>query len=557
MKLAPIVCVSVLGVPAFTQQSGAVAQGFGEIRGRVVEATTNQGIAAVRIFVYYWPPGAPSAVSREIANTTTDGQGSFRFQPDKEGAYSFGALKDGYSVLTNNAVPGTGRIMSVEVRKGDSLHEIQFLMGRSGQISGKLVDWDSGEPIANREVVAESILYLREMPRVMYGRQATTDKQGEFVVSGLDPGKYVIAFNQRLTSRPILQADPPAREANRIDEDYQRSFWPGGGTLDDMLPASLISGGAVDLGTIRIRKEPFYRVHVSLSKGDCAPEQRAEVFSARVDHAFAGQMNIGDIACGQEFLVKGYEQGHYDLVLTQGKGPARTRSLLSFDVVDKNLDFIATLAHGVDIDGTIVAAEGATKIAFENLKVGMSSLEGAGFPDERIPVSPDSKGKFKLVNQPPAGKFAVGLVQVQRGSYYIKEIRANGAAMADGFLTLNPYSPAQSIEIVVDDQPATVAGGVREGENAVNRPYVTLAPWPLPSQIYYANLKTMTGDSEGKFRFTGLAPGEYRAIAVAEADPNVLEQPGVLRRLAERAEKIELQRGGVATISLKLSDVSH
>lgn len=65
-----------------------------------------------------------------------------------------------------------------------------------------------------------------------------------------------------------------------------------------------------------------------------------------------------------------------------------------------------------------------------------------------------------------------------------------------------------------------------------------------------------TGDNEGRFQITGLAPGEYRVLAVLSAPIADGLEPtkDILPRLWYRAEKLTLRRGSSPTLALKLAD---
>ena len=120
-------------------------------------------------------------------------------------------------------------------------------------------------------------------------------------------------------------------------------------------------------------------------------------------------------------------------------------------------------------------------------------------------------------------------------------------------ITLGGGSGAQSLEIVVDDRPATLTGMVTENDRPVSKSYVVLVRWPLTAEFVYRRLESAEGADDGQFRLTDLAPGEYRAIAVSQTNRDKLDEPGVLQRLLTGTDSITLGRGSVRAITLKLS----
>jgi len=172
------------------------------------------------------------------------------------------------------------------------------------------------------------------------------------------------------------------------------------------------------------------------------------------------------------------------------------------------------------------------------------------------PVTVDSEGRFQLMGRSPLEKFLIWLI-APGGVDYVKQIRFNGRAVTGNPITLDGSAGAQSLEIVVDDQPATIAGTVSDGDHRVSKPYILLTKWPMPAELAYARPQGTDGDDDGQFRFTAMVPGEYRAIAVSQSNRDVLDEPGVLQRFLSNAETITLTRGGVQAITLKLVDPSR
>jgi hypothetical protein len=63
---------------------------------------------------------------------------------------------------------------------------------------------------------------------------------------------------------------------------------------------------------------------------------------------------------------------------------------------------------------------------------------------------------------------------------------------------------------------------------------------------------TATGDDQGKFQFTGLAPGEYRMVALLSQDEFTNRAPGVLEAALAAAGKIEIGPNGLRSVSIEI-----
>jgi hypothetical protein len=228
---------------------------------------------------------------------------------------------------------------------------------------------------------------------------------------------------------------------------------------------------------------------------------------------------------------------------------------LTFDIVNKDVKLTASLARVSNIEGRLVAADGAGKIPFEKLRI-MAVPASATGPLLAGPVTVDPEGRFQLMGRSPFEKFLIWMIAPDGTRDYVKEIRFNGRIVTDP-IALDGSSGTQSLEVVVDDQPATITGVVSDGDHSVSKPYVLLIRWPMPAELAYARPQGAAGDDGGQFRFTDLVPGEYRAIAVSQSNRDMLDEPGVLQRFLSSAETITLSRGGVQAITLKLVDPSH
>jgi hypothetical protein len=61
------------------------------------------------------------------------------------------------------------------------------------------------------------------------------------------------------------------------------------------------------------------------------------------------------------------------------------------------------------------------------------------------------------------------------------------------------------------------------------------------------------GDDAGRFRLAGLAPGEYRVVALRSLDPST--NNAALERALSAAKKIEVGPNGIQNVTLEVTDV--
>jgi hypothetical protein len=165
----------------------------------------------------------------------------------------------------------------------------------------------------------------------------------------------------------------------------------------------------------------------------------------------------------------------------------------------------------------------------------------------------DPAGTFRIFGAPgERGRISViGLAD----KFYIKEIRYNDLVVPDGIITFTAGAPTV-LEIVVDDQAATLTGSVAELDKVTGRVSVVAVKWPMPPEVSSMPSLLLTianggADEQGRFRIGGLAPGEYRVFALTE---DLRRRLGAeeLARVLNRAEKVTVERGSSQSVSLKI-----
>jgi hypothetical protein len=339
-----------------------------------------------------------------------------------------------------------------------------------------------------------------------------------------------------------------------MDLDYEQSYWPGGGGLDTALPIAVGSGAVVEVGRLALRRVPYYSVRVSFPAGGCEPGERASV-GFTVGRGF--HFGLGRIPCNKDFLVRGFAPGSHKMeVVVERPRESRVGGLVAFDILDQNLNVSIPLVRGVTIDGRVVPVEGASKPALDKMRISTVPLAGARYADEAF-ATLDDQGKFRFVNA-RSPEYKLRISGVPR-SHYIKEVRYNGIAVRgnpqERRMLLDPSAMGHSLEIVVDDKPASLIGSVTDRDRAVREPHVVLIPWPLSSPEALWPVLEATGDEDGKFQFRGLAPGEYRILAVSPAAQEKLSEPNILNRLLVNAKAITLGASAFQTVPLELTEI--
>ena len=500
-----------------------------EIRGVVTDPNLNIGVAGAQITLFEFLLNAERTVVRtQIATTSTDTRGEFRLPLEHFGQYFIEVKKEGYSVpfFGGGGVSPNGAAASVDIDRDHPTPDLRFSLSLPGEITGKVVDED-GNPVAGLRVGIQKAPIPSDMESA-----AVTNQDGSFTTKKLSPGQYLVRLSPKAGDFETVTDTFSEGDLKIVDQDIDST---------PSVPVPVSPGATANTGTLTIRKVPYYRAHVSVPSIDCQPKESWMV--SVLPRNIRVALRYVSVPCGNEFLVRNLKPGSYWFAIRSDK-PSRW-ALAAVDVTRQNVDVSMAISPTAEIHGRFVGAEGVTLPKFQRVGIMM-------------------RGRFDSAvgAVDPEGKFAVrnlwGLshdlsVQGLGGRYYVKEIRYNGVVMADGMITPVPGAPAQDLEIVLDDQPATITGTVRDGDKPVSKPFVLVLKWPFTAGDPLLNSEHPAADDQGRFQISGLAPGEYRVIALTK---NIVNTQ-ISDQLLSRAEKVTLERGSLKDISLKRIDPSQ
>jgi hypothetical protein len=522
-----------------------------EVRGVVLEPGTNQPVIGAEASLYFLGETRPTirvglGHLSALDTTQTDATGAFTFHPEKLGFYSVGVKKDGYSKPRRGEGVDSKDITLTEARPSGEVH---LALSRPGQLSGTVVDATTGLPIPKFSLMVAAVQTLSGFRSAM-GPIVTTNVEGEFTASNLTAGEFVVITVPQSERKTLVRTKFAEGDLKSIKEDYEQSYWPGGHGLDTALPVVITSGVSVNIGKVQARKIQYFSVHVHIPAGSCGAGDTMVVFTQayRVVAPFAD-----DVPCSSELLVSGIPPGSDRLVLTTNKRTAATRETASvpFVIKDENLELTAPMERGVSIDATFVAADRARAPDFTRLGLTLYPIDALPMVDIISVRKADAAGRIKYVGVPRVSQKI--LIAGLEAGYYVKEIRYNGIAIADMVLPLENESMGRNLTIVIDDKPAAIIGTVMEGNKPVSEPYVIAAKWPLPDGNSPYQPARASGDANGSFRFLGLAPGEYRVLALRSQEEDDDRAPGTLERALEIAKKVEVGPSAIQNVTIEPS----
>jgi hypothetical protein len=472
----------------------------------------------------------------------TNARGEFAVRLPKEGAYLVSARLDGY--FADRFGSSEGRV--------DADHPVMRVrldMLRFAEMTGRVLDAETGEPVRGVAVVpvqrgfsvdgtsSWTSLYtaVTSNPAAQDALRAAvarlrTDANGIFRVRELRPGTYLAAVFDPQAS----DSKYSPQEAKVIDTEYERVFWPGGLPADAAVAQEVRSGGVFNVGDIRLKKVPFYRVHVRIPQGACPEGESVRVSVLQRNLA---PRPAGVFPCGSDVLLRGFEPGSYTLYAVsdwQGERDnveAAVWATAPFTIDKENGEVTLELRRGVVLKGRIVAGEGMKETP---ARLPLTSrpgdiVEGSRPPAEEF-IEWGENGEFRMAVG--GGRQTVVGPRMIKDAY-IGKVYYNGSPARDLTIDAQP-GEKQTLEVIVENKFASLEGSI---EGPASGPQAMLALWQKEdtSPVYFPV------NASGVFQLR-VPPGEYRVA---------LTLNGLTRDAMSGAQNVVLTAGETAKVTLK------
>ncbi|MEO8096137.1 MAG: carboxypeptidase-like regulatory domain-containing protein [Acidobacteriota bacterium] len=519
-----------------------------EIRGVVQEYGSNTPIAGAQVTLSEFVVVDNNVVRKEILSAFSGNNGEYSFKPGSLGRFYVDVSKDGYFGMASlmqgaDIFPGGGDGRPVDVTAAKPVADEGFTLVRPGTLTGRVVD-ENGKAMAGLRVG------LVPPPQVFapLGLNAVTGADGGFTFTKLVPGAYVVRTGSTTGDYPTAIEYTEAA-AKIVDQDLETSYWPGG-TRDakSALPVQVVPSAPSNVGTLRVRKVPYYRVQLTSTVNCAANDTWSSLLFDPEDTNPAFRYEVRP--CRKTTLLRNVRPGTYEFAAWSGKlGESGEWTLAPIVVTNRNITVPLIFSPSVDVPIQVSMNDAKPLPAFNGLRVFLRPPE-MGLPADRGALPVDGNGGLVVSGM----KWPRQTLSVQGlpGAFFIKELRYNRTVLSS---TTFQVIPSATLEIILEDNAASLAATVTDRERPVVGAVVILAKWPLAEPltrvgtnapfVFYGNT-----DTQGRLQLSGLGPGEYRVGAV----PREAATAEVLERLVRNGEKLTLGRGVQHTLQLKLTD---
>jgi Carboxypeptidase regulatory-like domain len=519
-----------------------VHTGTAVIKGRVVEAASNQPVRRVRVH-------AASTALRDGRTAYTDGDGRYELKALPAGHYTVTAFKPTYV----NAAYGQPRLLelgsSIDVPDGQTLDHIDLGLVRAGVLAGTITD-EFGEPVADTQVMAMRYQFVQGTRRLMPAGSRMTNDVGEFRVFGLAPGQYYLAAT--------LRSDQTATANDR--ETYATTYYPGTPSLSGAQALTISQGQTISGMRMPLLPVRSVRVSGEVSDSSGAPLTGAFVSAEVPIGAAAISSKGGAVMPDGTFSIAGMAPGDYVLRVStniragDGEGAAMPLTVGTADITDVHV----VTSKPSSITGRVLIDRGElgnrTGSTFRLMTLAANAAEaavnGAGNGNGTA-VKDDFT--FELRARP-------GHVFIRSNTpeWFLRSVRVNGVDVKDSGIEIRPNQALSDVEVELTHRQPEITGAVKTAEGIVTRnAFVVVFPQDRQHWGYLSRYVRMSRPNPDNQYRVQAPPGEYLAIAVDVLEEGEWSEPDFLERVRERAVRFSLAEGDHKPLDLTLVSLAR
>jgi protocatechuate 3,4-dioxygenase beta subunit len=478
----------------------------------------------------------------------TDTRGRYRFDRLSPGEYTVRARKYGF-IQEQYALDGTPSAGRFTVQKGQAL-SVDVMLTRGASISGTIVD-EFGEPVQD---VAVNVLPIQPV----IGRQglrlgsrsgsSRTDDRGQYRVSGLQPGIYVV--------QAVVGA------ALSSTSGYLPLFYPGTQSVDQATTTKVDFRTAATGIDLALRSAAAHTVSGVVVDSSGRPPLRGEVTLAVSERSGAIQTEPvrTNVRTDGSFELTNVGPGDYVVQATgtvARSAPAPSQQFgMSFITVTNNpLRMELRLAPGAALKGRVryegVPAGPAPILTLSVLPADRDRAPLRGYAPTGFNVASD--GSFES-----RGVFGPALIraQPQQNDWYLKSVIVHGQEIVDTPFDFGTGGNFSDIQVLISALGATVTGRVTDERAAPVRDSSVIVFSTFRDRWIDGSrwVKRSQSAENGAFTVTGLPPGDYWVAAVPRLDrtAELVPDPDVLDALSLRGVRISLGEGQSQELTLRL-----
>jgi hypothetical protein len=513
------------------------------LSGTAVDAVTGEPLSKVRILAE-----GNNDDSGATPTTTSDAKGQFTLIDINAGRYKLRGRRNGFLDTYYGARRAEGNGTPIVLAPGQRMTNLVLKLTPAGVIAGTVRDAD-GEPLSRITVTVHRVKYENGRRRMVRVAGAYADDLGQYRIPDLPPGKYYIYAESKKAREFGQEADPVTADHSPKDAPRALTLLPAiYPSMQEVGPGARVTG--VD---IMLPRSATVAV-----KGHVTPPPGMQVNNLTLQNTESEELGLRLVtgANGKgEFEFREVPPGNYTLIASAT--PPEKPFNGTFEMFPENLKTRTQVQVGTThVTGLGVTMEAGAQIAGRIVVDGDQKAKLGGnliqFDDGRS----EAVSAFVLDDNTFQWALPPGHYQVSASDFaddlVVRSMRAGGRdILTEGLVVSEPGKIA--IEIVLAHDGGKVEGTVLSAdEKAVPGATILLVPenrLRARTDLFHQG----ESDQYGRFSFTGITPGEYKAFAWDDVEPGIWWDPEFLKKYESQGETVKVDAKGKLTTNVHLA----
>jgi hypothetical protein len=513
------------------------------IRGHVFGADTGQPLRKAQVRLSGTEPSTGGRYENRLA--TTDAGGAYELKDLPAGKYLVTANKGGYVGMSVGQVRPNEPGKAITLAAGELRERVDLSLLRGGVITGRVVD-EYGEPLSSIEIEAMRSDMVNGRRQMVPTRGASTDDLGEFRIFGLSPGQYYV----QATWRGMTPVVAPGARADD-ETGYATTFFPGTSATNEAQRLTVGSGQTISDVAFAMVPAKVARVSGTAVDSHGRPAQGMVTLSRQQSGAVQSGFSMGaPIRPDGTFAFANLAPGDYTLrARLTGAKPEFADLNIAVAGVDLTDVRLITVPPSSATGRIVVDAAAAQLLASATLSV--IPVDPSGRNPGSVPARVGDDLTFTV-------QAAAGLMQLlvigQPAGFGVRAIRVGGVEVTDSGVEFKPGRDISGLEIELTNRLTVVSGLVSDSRGDTAKDYSVIV-FPQDPSRWKARSRYMKAgrpDEDGRFKISGLPPGEYYAIAMDRTDNVAWTEPEFLQSVQAQASIFTLTEAETKTLDLKL-----
>jgi hypothetical protein len=501
-----------------------------------------QNPASIEGVVVRYGTSTPVTGARVIIGTTqvlTGENGRFEFRQLQPGRYRPSAIHLDYVPAPFSDGGRDGQNVDVTLSPGQAVKDFVIALVPMGAVSGRVRD-NNGNPVANLSVQALKYSYQDGRRILVPVSSGASSNLGEYRLSRLAPGPYIIRAAGSLSTTPESVTFLPV-------------YYPGTTDAGAASPIELPSGIEFNGVDLTIRESPALHVRGRIVSGLTGepPTGASVTLLPRRGTVATGSLQRAPVSPTGSFEFRNMAPGSYEIVASAPDPMGgRIAASASVEIGANDIDSVTLILQPqLSITG---------RISVENLQTGLPQpgLNGVRIELRREPFVPELL--ILIPSIAPDGTFTFGGVTPGEYRLNVNPRGVKGYVKSARFGALDALNPPFHIngpgqfEIVLSPNTgavnALVAGSTQK---PVFDATVVLIPDPPRRQRF--DLYHVAGsDASGHVGFQDVAPGDYKVFAWGDVVADAWQDPDFVRSYEGRGKPVRIFEGGRENVELSV-----